>query len=389
MTKVMLVITRMNIGGPSQHVSVLTDLLNRNDFQPLLIHGTLADGEHQFDCPQKGFNIYVPSLRREVGLGNDLKAFLKFLWLIRSERPQIIHTHMAKAGVLARLAGWLCGVPVMVHTYHGHVFDGYFSSWRTKVFLTIERFLGRRTHGLVAMGQEIARELVEKYNICTAEKIEVAYPGLDLAQYLNCERFKGELRKTLGLNDQVTLVAMIGRLSPVKRPQLFVEIAEEITKQRTDVKFLIIGGGEEESNILKMVTEKKLEQKVLLLGWKKEPHVIYADIDILFQCSSDEGTPHVLIEAQASSKSVVATRVGSIPEVVRDGKSGFLVGKDDKASMIRHLLLLIDNTEMRRQMGDHGREFVKEQFSMENLVEKMEKLYSRLLADKKPTVTIQ
>ena len=287
---------------------------------------------------------------------------------------------MAKAGALARLAAWICRVPIVVHTYHGHIFDGYFSSRRTRIFIRLERFLGRHTDCFVVMGKEIARELTEKYQIVTAEKIRVFYPGLDLVPYLESHRYQGQLRKELGLARQDILVAFIGRLSPVKRPQFFVRIAEKIIQQNRNFRFLIVGGGEEEKKIINLIREKELGSKILFLGWRSDLAMIYSDTDIVVQCSSDEGTPNVLIEALASAKPVVASRVGAIPEIVEHGKSGFLVDKEDEEGFVKSLLLLAGQPNVRQEMGLYGREFVRNRFSKEQLIHRAEELYLQLVS---------
>ncbi|MBI1976929.1 MAG: glycosyltransferase [Candidatus Omnitrophica bacterium] len=270
-----------------------------------------------------------------------------------------------------------------VHTYHGHVFDGYFSPWKTRFFMGLERFLARRTDCLVVMGREIAGELVEKYRIASAEKVRVFYPGLDLTEYLNCASRQGTLRTELKLTRQDIVVAFIGRLSAVKRPQLFVKIAEAAVRQNPSFRFLIVGGGEEEDSIVTLIREKGLQDKMILLGWRDDLPVIYSDVDIVAQCSSDEGTPNVLIEALACSKPVVATNVGAIPEIVQHGKSGFLVERDDENGFIKALLTLGQDPVLRRQMGCFGREFVKNRFSVAQLVDQTERLYQELLVAKK------
>lgn len=378
--KILRVVTRLNIGGPSRHVDALCSFLNGEKFRTVLVHGCLSSGERQNPVfPKASRCVYLPSLKREIHPWHDLRAFFGILRLVLSEKPHIVHTHMAKAGALARIAGWIAGVPIMIHTYHGHIFDGYFASWKTRMFVWIERFLARCTDCFVAMGKEVGQELAERYFICPPEKIRIFYPGLDLAPYLTSEKYRGQLRKEFRLGEGDLLVAMIGRLSPVKRPQLFVRIADRIVQQRPNIKFLLVGGGEEEEDVLNMIKDKGLQKKILFLGWRSDLPLIYSDVDIVFQCSTDEGTPNVLIEALACAKPVVATRVGSISEVVEDKKAGFLADKEDEEGLIQYLLLLSDDPDLRRRMGNYGREFVRGRFSTEKLVLQTEDLYRQLL----------
>ncbi len=382
--KVLRVATRLNVGGPSHHIYFLSSLLNQDKFQTLLAYGSVSRGEKQYPLlPQTSRCILISSLTRNIHPLKDLTAFLKLFWLILSEKPQIVHTHMAKAGTLARLAAWICRVPIVVHTYHGHIFDGYFSSRKTKMFIRLERFLGRRTDCIVVMGKEIAHELTEKYQVVSAEKIQIFYPGLDLAPYLENYQYRRCLRKELGLGGEEILVALIGRLSPVKRPQFFVQIAKKILQQNRNFRFLIVGGGEEEKRVINLIKEKELDKEILFLGWRSDLAVIYSDVDIVVQCSSDEGTPNVLIEALASAKPVVASRVGAIPEIVEHGRSGFLLDKEDEEGFVTSLLLLADHPNLRYEMGLYGREFVRNRFSKEHLICRSEELYLQLLSSQK------
>ncbi len=382
--KVLRVATRLNVGGPSHHIYFLSSFLNQDKFQTILAYGRVSGREKQYPLlPRTARCVPIPSLTRNIHPWKDLMAFLKILWLILAERPQIVHTHMAKAGALARLAAWICGVPIVIHTYHGHVFDGYFSSGKTRMLIWLERFLGRRTDCIVVMGREIAHELTEKHRVVTAGKIRIFYPGLDLIPYLENRRHRGHLRKELGLKEEEILVALIGRLSSVKRPQFFVRVAEKTLQRNRNFRFVIVGGGEEEKKVVNLIREKELSREILFLGWRSDLAVIYSDADIVVQCSSDEGTPNVLIEALASARPVVASRVGAIPEIVEHGKSGFLLDKEDEEGFVKSLLLLADHPDLRREMGLYGREFVRNHFSKEQLICRAEELYLQLLSSRK------
>ncbi len=379
-SKILRIVTRLNVGGPSHHVYFLSSCLNPDRFTTFLVYGKLSQGEDRYpQLPQADRCVYFETLGRHINIKNDLVSFFGLVRLMMFEKPQIVHTHMAKAGALGRLAAYLCRVPVIIHTYHGHVFDGYFPKWKTKLFVLIERLLTHFSTCVITMGEEIAKELIEVYHIGSKTKVRVMYPGLELKEYLNCQNHQGTFKRKLGFTHEEILVAMIGRLIPIKNPEMFVRVASKVVQKYPLAKFIIIGGGEKEQGIANLIKEMRLEQVVFLLGWRHDLPVIYSDVDIVVLCSRDEGVPNVLIEALASAKPVVATRVGSVAEIVQQGKSGWLVGKENEDQMTEAILSLCQNPQMRQEFGQYGREYVKNHFSKEDLIRRMEELYSELV----------
>lgn len=380
--KILRVITRLNIGGPSRHVMLLTEAFNQNGMRSQLISGTPSAEEGNFhaEVEGKGIPFYrLPELGREVSVRKDLAAFFRLLSLFLKERPQIVHTHMAKAGTLGRLAALCAGVPIRIHTYHGHVFHDYFSRPKTRLFLAVERMLARTSHRLIAVSDAVRDELCHRYRIGSTEKVEVIPLGLELDPFLESHPFRGALRRELGLAEGIHVVGIVGRLAPIKDHSFFLSVASNLLKRRWDVRFVVVGDGELRKGLEQKVKQMGLSKEVLFLGWRTDLERVYPDLDVVVLTSKNEGTPVSLIEAMACARPVVATRVGGVPDVVREGVTGFLVPPGETQIFCQRLESLLDNVEKRRAFGERGREWVRQRYSKERLVSDMKSLYNRLI----------
>jgi len=386
--KVLRIIARLNIGGPARHVAILTEALNSDRYSSLLAYGALGEGEGDMSYlaeEPKIRSIFIPGLVREISPVNDLKAFIKIFSIMRKERPHIVHTHTAKAGTLGRLAAILAGVPIKVHTFHGHIFYGYFNALRTRVFLWIERFLTLFTDCVIAISEKQKEELLRKYKIGNEKKYSVINLGFDLEKFMHPQSLAGKFRAERGLPSSDILIGAVGRLVSVKNHRMLIRVAERL---RSDiglelfsrVKFVIIGDGPEKQNLIEYSRSKRLEGQILFAGWVKDIERAYADLDVVVMTSRNEGTPLSLIEAFASSKPVIATNVGGVGDIAKD--IGILVEESDEASFARNLSELVKSPPRRREIGSRGRECVVKKFSKENLINCVEKLYEELLAKK-------
>jgi len=370
-------ITRLNIGGPAIHAILLTQGLQHGRFRTLLVSGQEAAGEGNLrDLADRcGVRpVMVDELGRELSLRNDLAAVGRLYRLIKRERPAIVHTHMAKAGTTARLAARLAGVPIVVHTYHGHVFHSYFGPRKTALFLSIERFLGRLTDRIVAVGETQRRELIG-YGVAPASKIVSIPLGLDIEPMLRAEQYRGRLREELGLNGVHRLVGIVARLVPVKAHDVFLEAAVEVRQAIPQTRFLIVGDGERRADLERRSRELGLADAAHFLGWRRDMRSVYADLDVVVLSSLNEGSPVAIIEAMAAGRPVVATRVGGVSEVVEHGRSGLLVPPRDSASLAAAIRSVLQSESLADALGGSARASVYPRYAAARLIGDVERMY--------------
>ena len=381
-TKIVRIIARLNIGGPSLHVVNLNRELSSDRFESLLVTGRPNPGEGSLlDYAQENevHPVAIPQMVGEASLGpRDIVALLKLYRLLRVERPQIVHTHTAKAGFLGRLAARLAGVPVIVHTYHGHVLHGYYGPFKSWLLRQMERRLARITDRLVAVSRLVKEDLIA-YRIAPAEKISVIPLGFDLEPFFDCRSLKGEFRNELGLGAGDKLVGILGRIFPIKNHRLFLESAAQVAEQESSVRFVIVGDGILRREMERYAQNLGIRQQVIFTGWRRDLPRIYADLDLLVVSSNNEGTPVSAIEAMASGCPVVATRVGGLADVIQDAETGYLVPAKQPQRLTGAMLELIRDPQRAEQMGRLAQLSVKERFSLDRLLRDTENLYEELL----------
>ena len=375
--KLVRLITRMNIGGPARHVTILTARCGP-EFAGVLLAGKPGDREGSLvaEAARLGVDVVpVPYLRRALLPWGDLLAFV---WLVRyflKERPAIVATHMAKAGTLGRLAAALTGVPVTVHTFHGHVLDGYFGGLSTSFFLAVERILSRFTTQFIAISPEVAADL-DRLDIGRG-KTSIVRLGLDLENFTRAE--SGRLRHDLGIPMEAPLVGIVGRLVPIKALDLFLEAASLIVQTNRNVHFAIVGDGELWDQLHQDVAARDLSATVHFAGWRRDLAEVYSDLDVVVCCSRNEGTPVSLIEACAAARAVVGTQVGGIPDIIAAGVNGLVVPSGDANSLAAAVSALIADPATRLSMGFAGRQMVMERYSSIRMVSELKAVYGRLL----------
>ncbi len=393
MPKILRIINRLNLGGPTYNAAYLTKHL-APEFETVLAAGMKQDSEESSAYIVERMDIpveYLPSMHRAIHPGRDHETYQRIRKLIRDFRPDIVHTHAAKAGTLGRLAAMHSGVKVIVHTFHGHVFHSYFSPVKTRLFLGIERYLARRSSAIVAISRLQKEELCHRFHICPPEKCEVIPLGFDLARFSEDRERKGlEFRKSFGLKPDDTVVGIIGRLTAIKNHRMFLDAYRKALQETgPGLKAVIVGDGEDRVALETYCRESGLrfadqgnaspEADVVFTSWIRDVDRAIAGMDIVALTSRNEGTPVSLIEAQAGGKPVVSTLAGGTADVVQDGTSGLLCAVDDTETFSRHLARLAGSTEERQRMGAAGREFVMQRFHFTRLVEDMRGLYGRLL----------
>ncbi len=381
--KILRIIARLNIGGPAIHTLLLTCGLN-NKFDSILVSGAVDDyeGNMVYLARDKEVSpIIIPELGRKLNFLKDLVAFYKIFQIIRKEQPDIIHTHTAKAGTLGRLAGLLyiltqCLRPKahrlkLIHTFHGHVLHSYFGGVKTRFFIWIERFLARFTDKIIAVSNEVKNELL-KLKIGDLKKVVVIPLGLDLDELLSLDTIS---------NSRIR-IGIIGRLTPIKNHTMFLKVVRKIVDFGLSfpVKFIIVGDGELRSTLEANSRELGLDRYIEFSGWQRNLRELYARLDIIVLTSLNEGTPVSLIEAMAASRPVVTTNVGGVKDLVNDQR-GFLIESNDADTFAAALKTLIEDKQLRRRMGQAGREFVRDCFTKERLITDLKALYEELLKE--------
>lgn len=388
------VIARLNIGGPAIQAILMTDAFNQKGYRSLLLTGEVPPGEGSMEYLASARDVVpikIASMSRRISWYQDLATFSKLVRIFYREKPVVLHTHTAKAGALGRLAAMCSGVPIRVHTFHGHVFRGYFSPLVTQVFLKVERFLARHTDCIIAISESQRRELVEVYKIAPGEKVWVIPLGIDLDSFLKVSGRDGALRGSLGCNAETFLVGWVGRLTPIKDPDLFLASARCRVRNVGSFRFVLIGDGELRNSCETQAAEAGFEGTVQVAGWKQKLDRIYADLDLVVSSSVNEGTPVSLLEAMASGRAFVSTDVGGVRDLMvgparRQGnfevfENGILVPRDAKV-LAHAIAYLIENPRMRHAMGQVGRSFVQANFSVQRLADDLESLYLSLARSK-------
>ncbi len=378
------VLSRLNIGGPSRHVILLTAGLNDECFRSTLIVGRENAREgHLFEKARAhGVEpIRLASLQRDVHPLDDGRAFLHLFRLFRRLRPQIVHTHASKAGALGRLAARCAGVPIVVHTFHGHTFHSYFHPLLSSLLRALERTLARWTTRIITLSPTLKEELI-RYRIAPAEKIDVIPLGLELEHFAESDRFRGELRRQLGLDEAIPLVCSVGRLVPVKNHMLLLQAFDRVLQHRPEAHLLLVGDGELRPRLEAMSDRPPLRGHLSFLGWREDLERIYADADLVVNSSLNEGTPVAVIEAMAAARPVIATAVGGVPDLIRHGETGWLVPPMDPEALAAQILYVLDHPEEAAHVARAAQAFALAHFRADQLIQRMRELYLTLLASR-------
>ncbi len=379
------VIARLNIGGPAVHVTLLSKRLGPPRYQSTLICGKIgpAEGDMSYLARREGVEpVVIPELGRELSPIRDMVALFKLWRLFLKLRPHIVHTHTAKAGFLGRLAARLAGVPVIVHTFHGHVLRGYFGPLKSRLFLELERLSARYTSAIITLSERLQDELVE-YGVAPPERFVVVPLGLDLRPFAETPRHSGAFRRELGLGSGIPLVGVIGRLVPIKAHDVFLKAAERVLKSLPDAHFVIVGDGELRGELEALAGRMGLGGSVTFTGWIDDLRPVYSDLDVLVISSRNEGTPVSVIEAMAAGVPVAVTRVGGLPDLVEDGWTGMLAPPDDPDALAESIRRLLTDRELAEDIAKRARPMAIERFSIERLIDDLDSLYTSLLEAKR------
>lgn len=390
MPRVLRIINRLNLGGPTFNAAYLTKYLEP-EYDTLLVSGMKDDSEESSEFIVENLDIkplYMPEMYRELNPFRDYKSYYKLRKIIEEFKPDIVHTHAAKAGAVGRLAAIHSGVKVIVHTFHGHVFHSYFSPVKTRMFLEIERYLARRTTKIVTLSQLQQNELVNTFKVAPAEKFHIVPLGFDLVKFqTDVAQKRLSFRQQYNLADDEVAIGIVGRLVPIKNHDLFIRALKIVAdKTGKKVRAFIIGDGEMRPDLERLATELGLYNSpsgnniLTFTSWIKDIDVSNAGMDIIALTSNNEGTPVSLIEAQASGKPIASTNVGGIENVVLPNQTALLSAPGNVEGFAANLLALVEDPQRRAGMAALGPSFVNELFSYRRLCSDMAALYGRLLA---------
>jgi len=391
MPRVLRIINRFNLGGPTYNAAYLTKFLPP-EFETLLVGGLKDDSEESSMHILNQLNlkpIILDEMRREVNLFDDRLAYQKIKTIIKEFKPDIVHTHASKPGALGRLAAYELKVPVIVHTFHGHSFHSYFNPIKTAFYRKIERHLATKSNAIIALSEKQKSELVDDHKICEANKVVIIPLGFDLMRFQSeIESKRNIFRAQYHLADDDIAIGIIGRLVPIKNHDLFLR-AIKILKYRSKnkVRAFVVGDGEEKQRLMELCNSidlsfsEKPEAKaaVTFTSWIKDIDYVNAGVDIVCLTSKNEGTPVSLIEAQAANKPIVSTKVGGIENIVIPGQTALLSETNNHVTLANNLLRLVEDQKLRGEFGSDGWSFVKQKFHFERLVDDMSQLYTRLL----------
>ncbi|WP_317896896.1 glycosyltransferase [Aurantibacillus circumpalustris] len=389
MTKVLRIINRFNLGGISYNVSYLSKYLP-NKYETLLIGGPEEEGEES--------SLFIPhslelkpeiiyELRRSINPFGDYFAYRKIKKIIKEFKPDIVHTHASKAGAIGRLAAFHCKVPILVHTFHGHVFHGYFGSFKTGIFKYIERYLAKKSTAIVAISAVQKKELCDLHKICDANKMVVIPLGFDLNRFMESKNEKRlTFRTKYFLGEDEIAIGIIGRLAPIKNHYLFIDAIEYVVKNTSKkIKAFIIGDGETKQELMTYIQEKGLHYSInphekalfVFTSWIKEVDVALAGVDLVCLTSKNEGTPVSLIEAQAASKFIITTNVGGIQDILHP-ECGLLSDANDAEGYKNNLLYAVNHFEEVNSKAGAASSEVINKFSYSRLCMDMDELYTKL-----------
>lgn len=393
MPKILRILNRLIIGGPSHNAVLLTKYLEP-DYDTLLVVGGKGEDEQDAShlAADLGIQPYtIPEMQRAIDPVKDRIAYKKIKDIIKIYKPDIVHTHAAKSGAIGRLAAQACKVPVVVHTFHGHVFHSYFTPFQSKIFVKTEKYLASKSSGIIAISDLQERELSCIYKIAPTEKITIIPLGFNLEKFqVNQDQKRKEFRAEYQIQPNEIAIGIIGRLVRVKNHQMFLRVIEKVLSvMPSGVRFFIIGDGDIRKSLATQLDtynvqhtfypEQPVISAVTFTSWLLEMDMVYAGLDIVALTSFNEGTPVSIIEAQAAERPVVSTDVGGVKDIIQENISGFVTPVDDDDTFTKYLLQLINDAGLRKEMGSAGKINVSTRYSFQRLVSDTKKFYDTLL----------
>ena len=388
MNKVVHIITRLDMGGSAQDMLLTCRELGEK-YEIVLVHGLSIESQmtdREKETVDRGIRkaveggvivIALPSLVRRISPVQDLKALFSLWRLLIREKPSMVHTHTSKAGILGRFAAKLAGVSIIIHRPHGHVFYGHFGPLVSKCFLLTERLMALITDRMVALTQAERDDHIA-LSVFSPEKIVMIHSGVDVEQFTTVQPNISEKKRALGLNSKGLVVGTVGWLLPIKGPLHLLKAMSNVWESHPETSLVFVGKGDLEKGLKEKARRMGVSDKVVFLGWRDDIPEIMQVLDVFVLPSLNEGMGRVLVEAMAAGKPVVASRVGGILDLVKEGQNGFLAGPGDEKGLAIAIKKLLEDKKMRDEMGKRGREIAQD-FSVEKMIEKIDVLYESLL----------
>ena len=380
--RIINVVTRLNIGGSSPPIISLAAGLPQYGHESLLVVGTpsAAEGSMNADAERAGVELFhVPELQRDPDALKDMSALKSLVKLFRRRRPDVVGTHLSKAGALGRVAARIAGVRVIVHTYHAKAFYVFDQRWKEQATILSERVLTRLGSGSIVVSEKQKRDFVN-LRIDSPGRLRVVRYGLKLERYLEAPSLPHTLREEIGLPPASRLVGVVGRLVNMKGQEVFIRAAVTLARQFDDLFFVLVGDGDDRPRYETLVDELRLRDRVIFLGWRRDVPSVLGNFDVVVlpTVNDFEGTPLAVIEALAANRPVVATDVGGVSEVIRDGETGLLVPVRDEGAIVRAVAAMLSNSAQASEMAERGRHLVSQRYREADMISETEKYYREL-----------
>lgn len=392
--KVLHIITRFDQGGSAENTFLTVRGLDKKRYDVTLVRGLSLEskmngaeqrvvGERLAELSRSGVKVFtVPDLVRRVDPLCDLRAFISLWKIIRRVRPTIVHTHTSKAGLLGRLAAVLCRVPVIIHTPHGHIFWGYFTSWKTRFFIFLERFFALLTHRIITLTEQEKKDHLD-VRIGRKHQFRTIHSGVELEKFSGVRIDAASMRRALGIPPESFVVGTVGRLIPIKGSDVLIEAAGGITQKRPDTVFVFLGEGELQKQMEGRALQLGIRDRVMFLGWRPDVASIMSTFDVFAFPSLNEGMGKALVEAMAMGKPVVASNVSGIRDLVVNGENGFLVPPAQPGPLAERILYLLENPRIMQDFAAAGK-MKAGGYSADSMVDKIDQLYLALIREKIP-----
>lgn len=383
MKKILLITNRLVIGGPSRHVAMLAKGL-QSDYEVMVVGGSAALGEVlALDLFEELENqpILIPELSRKLSLSRDYKVYTKLRKIIRDFQPDVVHTHTSKVGALGRKAAIKEGVSKIVHTYHGLIFENYFSGLFNAGLIKLDRQLSKSTHHIIALSKSQKSQLVNRYRIANESKISIIPLAINQSKELPDEKSVLDFRKQFALNDNSICIGIIGRLVKIKNITLFNDGIEYLKRHsQHDIRAFIVGDGPEKENLIQYAKDRRLfvgdhgEKEVIFTSWRKDLDLIYSQMHIIALTSLSEGTPMSIMEAQMAGKAVVAANVGGVSDIVSEG-TGLLFNINKPNDFLEKLSSIVESQELRAQLSKKAKQHAQKQYLPELMLSRIKEVY--------------
>jgi len=378
--KILNIVTRLNIGGVSIHVVQISQMFNSGRYRSTVLYGDVEDNEKdmlylakEYDFPM----INLPSMGRSINPLEDFLLIWKVYKVIKDLKPDIVHTHTAKAGFVGRTAAWLARTPIILHTFHGNNFSGYFGKLMSTFSVNVERLMARISTRIIAISEQQRDELI-RFRICPKAKTRIIHLGFDFSLITHSDTDIGVFKSEFCIPAHHKLIAFVGRLTAIKNPYQFIKVASAVPEERKDVVFAFVGDGEMNEELKKEVRRLGHQENIIFTGFVKDLKPLYADMDILLLTSLNEGTPVAIIEAMANHRLVVAAKVGGIPNMISHSHSGFLFPSEDTDSFVNTIVSILDNPADYLDIAAHAYQKITRDYSTERLRGEMETLFAEL-----------